>query len=160
MNPIRLIAIGSPHGLDRIAWLVSDEMQARGVLDQFPGGSVEVSQCDRPGSRLVSTLEEADAAILIDAMQAGTEPGTVWRLTLEDLKAQPPLLSSHDFGVAQALALGKALGRLPKVVIYAAEIGPDLQDERQLLQVRDKALAGAVAGIVADLQNWLGDNPG
>jgi len=65
--------------------------------------------------------------ILIDAMQAGLEPGSVRALSPEELiaSAHPP--SSHDLGLAETLALARALGCMPACLhVIGVETGPVL----------------------------------
>jgi len=75
-------------------------------------------------------MEFAHAAqvILIDAMRAGGAPGTIYRLTLEELegraKAGASDLSAHGLGVVEAVALARAAGmRLPPTVVFGVEPG-------------------------------------
>ena len=69
-------------------------------------------------------MAEAEAAILIDAAISGAAPGTIRRL---DALAQPlPReifgVSTHGFGLAEAIELARVLKRLPAYcVIYAIE---------------------------------------
>ncbi|HLA66729.1 MAG TPA: hydrogenase maturation protease [Acidimicrobiia bacterium] len=61
----------------------------------------------------------ADRAVVIDATKGTSAPGVV---TVFDVGAQPfppafPSSSSHGLGIADAVALGKALGRLPKHLV-------------------------------------------
>ena len=58
-----------------------------------------------------------DGAILIDALIGGDEPGRVHPLTVEEIAQSGLTLSGHDLGVAEALALGDALGDLPEMVL-------------------------------------------
>ncbi len=63
-------------------------------------------------------------AIIVDAAELRSQPGTIHRL---DLNAQPmphdlARCSSHGLGLAEALELGKVLDQLPQtLVIYAIE---------------------------------------
>ena len=83
------------------------------------------------GTDLVAAMMEfADAAcvILIDAMRAGGAPGTIYRLTLEELegraKAGASDLSAHGLGVVEAVGLARAAGmRVPPTVVLGVEPG-------------------------------------
>ncbi len=158
MTSVSIIGIGSPMGLDRIGWEAAQALQARGLQQLFPGARIRVTRCDRPGSRLVTLLEESSSAILIDALQGGTTPGEVHRFTAQDLAAYPGVVSSHDVGVAQALALGAALGQLPpRLVIYGIEIGTgrcagEQVDTAPLLK---QAVVCLYRAVCDDIQAWL-----
>jgi len=89
-------------------------------------GGVDVCEIDGEATALLSRLEGAAAAYLIDACVSGAPPGTIRRFDA----AEAPLpsvafgLSSHGFGLAEALELARALGQLPKhCIVYAIEAG-------------------------------------
>lgn len=79
---------------------------------------------------VAAMMEFADAGhvILIDAMRAGGAPGTIYRLTLEELegraKAGASDLSAHGLGVVEAVGLARAAGmRVPPTVVFGVEPG-------------------------------------
>lgn len=102
---VRVIAIGSPFGADRIAW---DVVAALGPL---PDG-IEAVCCVSPLSELPALLRGANAVLLVDAM-LGVAPGAVLRCSRHDLKAREGEVSSHGLSVDLALDLAEALGELP-----------------------------------------------
>jgi hydrogenase maturation protease len=117
---LKVIGIGSPFGDDTIGWQAIEVL--RDNSDLFPPNT-EWLVLDRPGSGLVSLLENAKTVVLIDAMQSGQSPGTVQRLQMTELLAEATHPSSHSLGVAEALALAKALGVLPEnIFIYGIEM--------------------------------------
>jgi len=77
----------------------------------------------------MSLLEEWDQAAvvyLVDAMTSGGEPGSVYRFDAADgpLTGRFRPRGSHALGVADAIELGRALGRLPgRLVGYGIEGG-------------------------------------
>lgn len=117
--PLRVIGIGSPFGDDAVGFRAIERLRKERSL--FPAGT-ELLVLDRPGSRLIPLLENSKAVVLIDAMQSGQRPGTVQSLQLHDLLSQAEHPSSHTLGVAEALALAKALSSLPEsLLIYGIE---------------------------------------
>lgn len=161
MTAIRIIGIGSPLGLDRIGWEAVQGLRRRGLAQQFPHSDIELFSSDRPGSRLVTLLEHAPAAILVDAMQGDTTRGDVHRFTAEDLPAYPGVVSSHDVGVAQALALGAALGQLPpRLVVYGIEIGTgECDDEAGLTALTEQVVPQLHTRVCSDIRSWLSTPP-
>jgi len=75
---------------------------------------------------VIPQLAEADRVILIDAVRAGRPPGTIYRMTLEDLLARakdgPEWRSAHDLTLPAAVRLAQAAGvTLPPTVVFGVE---------------------------------------
>lgn len=117
---LRVIGLGSPFGDDAVGWWVIDQLRAR-----LPsGGGVEFLALDRPGVGLLNFLQGVEAVILIDAVCGGQPPGTLYRLTPEEAERLPAGLSSHGFGLAEALRLARALRARPaRLEIHGIELG-------------------------------------
>ncbi len=139
MSPVCILGIGSPFAGDDLGWLLAKALERAGLPRYFPAGMVHITLCDRPGSLLLPAMRGACLAILLDAMRSGAPPGTLRRMDMLELDDSAGLLSSHGFGVAEALALGRALEELPpRVLIYGIESGqapspPPLSDLEALL---------------------------
>jgi hydrogenase maturation protease len=104
---LRVIGLGSPHGDDAIGLAVAQRLAREALPAQ-----VEVRSCERPGVDLLEALQGASAAVLVDAVRCGSTPGSVVEIDPASLRGGVTL-SSHGLGVAEALALGRALHRLP-----------------------------------------------
>jgi hydrogenase maturation protease len=71
---------------------------------------VRVAACELPGLNLLDMLQEADGAILVDAVQSSNAPGTIHHLSEEELSAfMSDSKSAHGWGVAETLRLGSHL---------------------------------------------------
>lgn len=103
---LRVIAVGSPFGADRIAWDALELLRA-----ELPPG-VEAHCCVHPVSELPQWLSGAEAVMLVDAM-AGVAIGEVVRCGRAELAERGQGLSSHGLSVDLALDLAAALGELP-----------------------------------------------
>jgi hydrogenase maturation protease len=123
---VHIIGIGSPFGDDRIGWEVIEALRGSALLRRFGSEAIVADCCDRPGGRLIPLLTDADFGILIDAMRSGSPPGTVRRLTPDDITPAEPAsgpVSSHGFGLGQALALARTLGTLPsRLAVFGVEL--------------------------------------
>lgn len=116
-----ILGIGSPAPDDRIGWEAAEYLRCR----YEKADEVEVELCDRPGIGLLEYFRRFRRVIILDAMHAGLAPGSVRLLRPEQLEGAGRF-SSHDMGVAEALALADVLGRLPdKLVIVGIEAGGD-----------------------------------
>ncbi|MDY6981046.1 MAG: hydrogenase maturation protease [Pseudomonadota bacterium] len=126
MKTTLVAGIGSPFGADQLGWQVIDSLTEH---QEFERHNCELIKLDRPGASLVEKLQGYDRVILIDAVQAGKPRGTVIRLDAGQISEQAAGLSSHNFGVAEAVALATAMGQLPEgLVLLGLDAGenPDV----------------------------------
>lgn len=134
---VRVIGVGSPFGDDAVGLHVARRLAQVGV----PPG-VEVLERDRPGLALVDDLRDAELAWIVDAVASDMAPGTLLPLA-PDALALPRAASSHGLGVAESLALARALGRaLPRVRLLGIAIA------RPVRGVPGDALSAPVAAAV------------
>ncbi len=139
MNPTPLIiGIGSPFGADRLGWLAVEHLQARRP-------ELRTRLLDRPGAGLLHHLQGERAVCLIDAARGHAPVGHLYRLTPGELPQEGlALTSSHALGVAEALALGAAVGELPEPLwLLAVETG-EHGDPEAVLETAWPALCAAV----------------
>lgn len=111
---------------------------------KIAGVDVIETVCD--GAALVETWDQAQTVFIIDATLAGAQPGHVLRIDgLADKPAADTYagFSTHSFGLAEAIELGKTLGKLPASLIifgiegknYAKAIGLSKEVEKSARQV-------------------------
>ncbi|HEX7972633.1 MAG TPA: hydrogenase maturation protease [Thiobacillus sp.] len=116
-----IFGIGSPSGDDQAGWLTVDALLASGLHEN---DATVIEKLDRPGVNLIPLLEDAAHVLLVDAMQGGGEPGRILRLDEQDWSDYRQGVSSHGFGVLDALLLARELGGLPpRLDLYGIEIG-------------------------------------
>lgn len=116
---ILIIGIGSPVGDDRVGLIAAERLR------EAPAACapVVVETADRPGVRLIDLWSRSDDVILVDAVQTGAVPGSVLRMTEERIASARSPWSSHGFGLAETVALARALDRLPaRLVLFGVEI--------------------------------------
>lgn len=143
-----VIALGARHrGDDAIGPLVAAALRD----EHLPCRIVE--GCDDTLS-ILNAWDAAALAIVVDAAVSGAAPGTIHRLDGGQAPAVKDLsrCSSHGLGLAEAMQLGRVLGRLPaRLVVFAVEaesfdIGAGLSAE---VAATVPALAGEIAHEVA-----------
>ena len=144
----RVIGVGSPHGDDRVGWLVVAALRAT-----RPPPDWELVALDRPGAALLADLREASQVVLVDAMRSGMTVGRVRVLEPDEyLRRSTGTLAVHGFGVGEALALAMSLGGLPPslrvvgIEISATEAGGEPQP----------AVLDAIAPAAALVRQLLG----
>lgn len=120
-----VLGLGNPILTDDgVGVLVAEEVRKNLPKDT----PIEINEVSVGGLSLMESMIGYDRVILIDAFQkADGNPGTVHKMTLQDLIAISPTqhsASPHDASLVTALEAGQRLGfHLPKeIIIYAIEV--------------------------------------
>lgn len=128
-NSVLIIGVGTAYRNDDAAGLIVAER----LRDRLPEGASVITH-EGEGVSLMEQLAESEAAVVVDAMSSGAEPGAIRRFDAcaQPLPAQMFRHSTHAIGLAQAVELGCALGKLPRrLIVYGIE-GQDFEAGTQL----------------------------
>jgi len=95
------------RGDDALGPLVADRLRERGIPARWLLGDA---------ADLLGAWTPEDDVILVDAVVTGSPPGTLhkWNGLEAPLERVESCPSTHGFGVAEAIALGRVLDRLPR----------------------------------------------
>ncbi|MDW8337622.1 MAG: hydrogenase maturation protease [Thermoleophilia bacterium] len=137
------VCLGSAYrGDDAVGPKVAARLRAAGA---------RVLECADEPTRLLDEWADLDTVVVVDAISTGAPLGTVHRIDVGDgpLPRDLRLASTHALGVADALELGRALGRAPsRVVVLGIEgarfgVGEEMSPEvaAALDALADAALA-------------------
>ena len=115
-----VIGIGNPlRGDDAAGRTVVRSLRAAGM----PAG-VELVETDGDPATLIEFWRGRDVALVVDAVRSGAAPGSIHHLELPGTASVPPGTSSHGLGLAEAVGIAAALGRLPRrLVVFGIEAG-------------------------------------
>lgn len=113
-------ATGNPwRGDDAVGVLV-----LRALASRLPGDAAVLFDGGCDGPSLVDAWAGFDTAICVDACASAGAPGRIRRIdpATEALPRAGNKGSSHALGLAEAIALAKALSREPeRIIVYAVE---------------------------------------
>ncbi|MEA3335323.1 MAG: hydrogenase maturation protease [Chloroflexota bacterium] len=151
-----IVGLGNPILTDdgvgvKVAYRLQECLAGR-----VPNGLSIVEACVG-GLRLMELMIGYDRVILIDAMTHGdVAPGTVQRLTLDDLRAISPTqhsASAHDTTLITALAAGRQMGlSLPdEVVIYGVAVENVIDFGDQPTPAVDKVIPEVTQAVLAEI---------
>ncbi|NDJ52528.1 MAG: hydrogenase maturation protease [Chloroflexi bacterium] len=114
-------------------------------VDTIPEGT--------PGLDLLLTFEGYDKLILVDAAEMGVEAGSWQRILIDpaDLKQRHLFGTLHNAGVAEALVLAEALGKLPRLIVLFGVQPARLDWEIGLSDAVEKAVSQVCAALHAEL---------
>jgi hydrogenase maturation protease len=114
-----IIGIGNEYRSDdAVGLVVARAIQAR----RLP--QVSILEATGEGTALFEVWKEADNVILIDAVTSQAPAGTIHQLDAQAGPISPSFfaLSTHAFGVAEAIELARILGNLPaRLIVYGIE---------------------------------------
>jgi hydrogenase maturation protease len=101
------------------------------------------------GLDILGTITDYDRVVVVDAIRSGGEPGTVYRLSPEDIGFQKTLhaFSTHDMDFFATIELGNSLflERMPKEIIIIAVEADDITTvSEQCTPEVEKAIPKAV----------------
>lgn len=121
----------------------------------LPG--VAVREESGEGAALMDAWKDADAVILVDAVQSGAAPGTIHRLDASRVPVPSRFFhySTHAFSVAEAVELARALNQLPpRLIIYGVE-GKDFAAGEKLSPEVAAAVDELLARVRQEIQGIL-----
>ena len=74
------------------------------------------------GFSLINEIEGCKKLIVVDAVKTGSEPGTMYRFTRDDIRCQiTQKMSAHDIGFLEVLEQWKVLGIAPEIIFLGIE---------------------------------------
>jgi hydrogenase maturation protease len=162
--PTLVIGLGNPILTDdAVGPRVAEGVRA--ALAGRPAPRPAVASIAVGGLALMEALVGYERAVLIDALwRPGCPPGSLHRLTLDDLETLCPTarsVSPHDTSLTVALRLGRQMGlALPEsIVIYAVAVANILDFSEEPTPAVAAAIPVAVAAVLSELESgvWASD---
>jgi hydrogenase maturation protease len=148
----KVIGVGNGWRGDDAAGLVA----ARRLRELVPEG-VEVSEAEGDLSSLLDLWASADEVLVIDAVRSGAAPGALQRVDARatSLPARFARRSTHAVGLAEAVELGRALGRLPSRLIVFGIEGERFEPGERLSSRVESGVSRAVDAVREELSTTL-----
>jgi hydrogenase maturation protease len=101
---------------------------------------------------LTGVLADFDRLVIVDAVEGGGVPGTVYRFGLGALEgcetAAMPALSLHDMSVIQALKLEQLVGRIPEEVVFVGVEPCRMEPSTELSPLLEEKLPTVVRAVL------------
>ena len=151
---LKVIGVGNAwRGDDAVGLLVARRLKA----DQLP--QVQIAECRATVTAVQEAWKDAAGVIVVDAVVSGGRPGAIYRFDAHGAGVPVQLsrsLSSHGWGVAEALALGNVFQELPPwLIIYGIE-GKNFGPGQEVSPEVAAAIPEAARRIRREIQAWLG----
>ncbi|MEK9629472.1 MAG: hydrogenase maturation protease [Nitrospinota bacterium] len=115
-------------------------------------GNFQVIEQSGEGTSLMESWKNNDCVFIIDAVSSGASPGTIHRLDATNpIPSKFFSCSTHNFGVAEAIELGRTLNQLPKHLhLYGIE-GKVFEPG----EILSPELSSAVTEVTDELFNYM-----
>ena len=123
------------------------------VAERLRAVGAPVLDCADEPTRLLDLWDGLDTVVVVDALRSNASPGTLHRIDAEDgpLPRDVRLASTHAMGIADALELGRTLGRAPRRVVVLGIEGASFG----MGEAMTPAVAGAIDELVASVLGEL-----
>ena len=124
------------------------------AADRLRAAGAEVLDCADEPTRLLDLWGDLDTLVVVDAVATGASPGTLHHVDAGDgpLPRDLRLASTHAMGVAEALELGRALGRAPRRVVVIGVEGARFGMGDEMTPEVARALDEAVTAALTELE--------
>ena len=110
------------HGDDGLGVHTIEQLRRESLPPQ-----VKILDGGTAGIDLLYLLEGAEHALFVDSLDAGDEPGAMfripWEVLADDVPGQQQMTSLHDFNLWAVLSLADKLGKMPSVLIFGIQPG-------------------------------------
>jgi len=107
------------------------------------------------GLDLLPRLEGVDKLLVIDALQMGAKPGTVFRFEGEEVpRAFANKLSVHQMGLQDLLAVAELQGHLPATLVVWGAQSDSIEMGMEMTSAVMTAMDQVIAGVVQELTTW------
>jgi hydrogenase maturation protease len=127
---------------------------ARRLRRQLAGqGDVTVAEVYNGGLELMEAMAGYESAFVVDAIVAGSPPGTIYRLGVDELASTRNSSTTHHGSLSTAMELGRLAGmKLPDVVrVWAVEAGDVTTFCEKLTPAVERAVPVVAAEIMCEL---------
>ena len=131
-----------------------DDAVGPAVAERLRGAGVGVLDCADEPTRLLDLWDGLDTVVVVDAVRSGAPPGTIHRVDAAEgpLPRDLGLASTHAMGIADALELGRTLGRAPRRVVVVGVEGSSFGMGEEMSPEVAAALDTLVATTLAELE--------
>lgn len=155
---IKIIGIGQSLRGDDAAGLAAVQLWRETYQETGARPNVQVELAELPGIELLSLLEGARIAILVDAVHSDARVGTVRVITENQLETfKDGSGSAHGWGVAETLSLGRKLmpSAFPgKLILIGIEAG-----QLNLGEALSQEVEAALPEVARLIEQYISDDP-
>ncbi|MCK4395811.1 hydrogenase maturation protease [candidate division WOR-3 bacterium] len=137
MRKLLFLGLGNP--------ILSDDAVGIRVVDKIKSimgdsNGIDFVTGSMAGLRILDVIQGYDELVIVDAIEKGGEPGTLYKIPIEDLEGTLHLTSLHSINLVTAIELGRKMSlKIPKrISIYGIEVKDVVKfSEKMTLEVEE-----------------------
>lgn len=121
MRKLLFLGLGNP--------ILSDDAVGIRVVDKIKSimgdsNGIDFVTGSMAGLRILDVIQGYNELVIVDAIEKGGEPGTLYKIPIEDLEGTLHLTSLHSINLVTAIELGRKMSlKIPKrISIYGIEV--------------------------------------
>jgi hydrogenase maturation protease len=136
-------------------------LHALALLEQDPRvpSHVKLVEGGTKGLELMPFIFDAVCLLVLDAVDLGAAPGTVFRIAGQDLRTLPGSGSVHELALADILNALRMMGREPGEIVLLGVQPLTTELGTALSAPMGNALPRLVEAAIAELYRWNRSNP-
>jgi hydrogenase maturation protease len=116
--------------------------------------NVEVLDGGTAGLELVDFIENRKKLIVIDAVKTGDRPGTIYRLTEENLRIKPKaIMSFHEIDFLDALHISDVISNKPEEIVVIGIEPKDISDGLELSPEIEERIPRIIEIVMEELNH-------
>jgi hydrogenase maturation protease len=116
---------------------------------------IEIIEGLTDGMKLLGPVEDSENLIIIDAINAGKDPGTIISLQGDEIPAYFGVkMSIHQMGFQEVLLAAKLRERYPKRIAMFGVQPASLELGVQLTKTISEKLPGLAAAVINQVDDW------
>jgi len=116
--------------------------------------NVEVLDGGTAGLDLTDFIANRKKLIVIDAVKTGEKPGTIFRLTEENLSIKPKaIMSFHEIDLLDALHMSHVMDEKPEEIIVIGIEPKDMSDGTELSPEIEERIPRIIEVVMEELRN-------
>lgn len=120
-----------------------------------PNPQVKLIDGGTLGLDLLPRLEGIDQLLIIDAVQMGAPPGTIFRLEGDEVpRAFANKLSVHQMGLQDLLAVAELQGHLPQQLVVIGAQAATIEMSMDFSPAMTAAFEAVIAAVLDELVSW------
>lgn len=129
----------------RVIEKLEDEYSFSGNVELLDGGTL--------GLRLLDPIVESGYVIVVDVVRGGGVPGSIYRITQDEMSKKLPYKSSlHELNLVETLIFAEELGNRPEAVVIGVEPGDWTSWSTELTEPVRNRLEDIVARVLEEVE--------